>query len=100
MDHPSDQTLKRFAAGKSAREENRAVVAHLLKGCGRCAVKLKAFIEPDSVAGQAYDPVLDKFDEGLLTALETSISPMQTLQAVLRGGLVPARRPARADEEE
>jgi hypothetical protein len=100
LDHPSDHTLKRFAAGNSAREENRAVVAHLLKSCGRCAVKLKAFLEPDSVAGQAYDPVLDKFDEGLLDALEPAISPLQTLQAVLRGGLVSARRPARADEDQ
>jgi hypothetical protein len=33
MDHPSEETLKRFAAGTATREENRAVVSHLVKGC-------------------------------------------------------------------
>ncbi|HEX9942160.1 MAG TPA: hypothetical protein VGG03_09100 [Thermoanaerobaculia bacterium] len=92
MDHPSEETLKRFATGKASREESKAVVAHLVKGCPSCARKLRVLLEPDSVSSQAYDDALDRFDQGLLDALESSISPLQTLRTVLRG-LLPQRRP-------
>lgn len=46
MEHPSDEVLKRFANGKAPRQEVRAVVAHLLKGCRHCQEKIKAFLEP------------------------------------------------------
>jgi hypothetical protein len=88
MDHPSDETLKRFATGKASIEESKAVVAHLLRGCPLCARKLRALMEPASVSSRAYDEALDRFDQGLLDALETSISPMQTLRTVL-GNLFP-----------
>jgi hypothetical protein len=85
MDHPSEETLKRFAEGTTSREENRSVVAHLLKGCSVCAGRLRALLEPESVPRSDYEPALDRFDQGLIENLESSISPIQTLRTVLRG---------------
>lgn len=100
MDHPSEETLKRFAAGTASREEGRNVVAHLLKGCPFCVTHLNSLIEPASVSGASYDAALDRFDQGMIETLETSISPVQTLQSILRG-VFPRERtdPRRRDEE-
>lgn len=100
MDHPSEETLKRFAAGKASREESRTVVAHLLKGCTPCATRLKSLMEPEWVGPVSYDEALDRFDEKILETLETSISPRQTLRTILRG-IFHQERPApkRRDEE-
>jgi hypothetical protein len=87
VDHPSEETLKRFVAGKATSEEGRKIVAHLVKGCSACAAKLRAMIQPDPVARNAYEPALERFDEGMIEALDSSISPMQTLRTLLR--LVP-----------
>ena len=87
MDHPSDETLKRFAAGTASPEECQIVVAHLLKGCGLCSRKLKSLLEPDLVIAQSYDKALERFDRGLLEALEESVSPSAPLAAP------PPRRP-------
>jgi hypothetical protein len=100
VDHPSEETLKRFAAGKASREESRNIVAHLLKGCASCAARLKSMMEPESAGPVSYDEALDRFDERMLETLETSISPRQTLRTILRTGfprewLMPKRR----DEE-
>ena len=35
--HPDQEVLLRFAQGGASRAEGRAVVAHLLHGCERCA---------------------------------------------------------------
>jgi hypothetical protein len=88
MDHPSEETLKRFAAGSASREESRAVVAHLLKGCSACARTLRALLQPDSVTRSSYEAALERFDQGLIDNLESSISPLQTLRTVLRGVLL------------
>jgi hypothetical protein len=95
MDHPSEETLKRFATGTASREESRAVVAHLIKGCRLCARKLRELIEPESVSHGAYEAALDRFDRELIENLESSISPLQTLRTVLRGALPdpPPERP-------
>jgi hypothetical protein len=85
LDHPSEETLKRFAAGTASREESRNVVAHLLKGCALCATRLKSLMEPQSMTGLSYDAALDRFDQAMVEALETSISPVQTLRTILRG---------------
>ena len=97
MDHPSEETLKRFAAGTASREESRNVVAHLLKGCVPCATRLKALMEPRSVDGTSHDAALDCFDQRMVEALETSISPVQTLRTILRGFPWDRRRPRRPD---
>jgi hypothetical protein len=100
LDHPSEETLKRFAAGTASREERRNVVAHLLKGCTLCATRLKSLIEPNAVSGASYDDALDRFDQRMIETLETSISPVQTLRTILRG-VFPFDRldPKRKDEE-
>ncbi|MBW8878398.1 MAG: hypothetical protein JF614_25835 [Acidobacteria bacterium] len=83
MEHPSDETLKRFVAGTAARDESRIVVAHLLKGCASCARKVRDLMQPDEVRRDLYDSVLNRFDRGLVEGLESSISPVQTLRTVL-----------------
>src|SRR5689334_4264999 len=83
MDHPSEETLKRFAAGTAAREESRAVVAHLLKGCSACARKLRQLMEPDAVSRTSYEAALDQFDQGLIERLEGSIDPVKTLRTMM-----------------
>ncbi|MFL6237454.1 MAG: hypothetical protein ACJ76N_30315 [Thermoanaerobaculia bacterium] len=85
MDHPSEETLKRFAAGTASREESRTVVAHLLKGCAPCAEKLRELLKPEAVPRNDYEAALDRFDQGLIENLESSISPLQTLRTVLKG---------------
>lgn len=99
MDHPSEETLKRFAAGTASREDSRTVVAHLLKGCAACAQRLKSLMEPASVAGVSYDAALDRFDEGMIEALETSVTPRRTLRTILGGLPREWLAPKRRDEE-
>ena len=99
MDHPSEDTLKRFAAGTGSREENRAVVAHLLKGCPACARILRALMEPDPVTRASYEEPLDRFDQGLLQGLESSIDPLETVRNVPRGASSEPAGGRRAAEE-
>jgi hypothetical protein len=62
MDHPvSRESLKRFAAGTSTRQENRSIVAHLLKGCPDCAQQIREGVRPE-VTEDAYDSVLAKMN--------------------------------------
>jgi hypothetical protein len=83
MDHPSEETLNRFVAGTASREESRAVVAHLLKGCSACARKLREMMEPESVSRVSYEAALDRFDQGLIEKLESSIDPLETLRSMM-----------------
>ena len=84
MDHPSEDILQRFVSGTASREESRMVVKHLVKGCPACARKIRDLMEPKAVPGSFYEDPLDRFDQGLIEALESAISPMQTLRTVLR----------------
>jgi hypothetical protein len=83
VEHPSEETLKRFVKGTAVREERLAIVAHLLRGCPACARKIRQLMLPDPVCRQSYDSALNRFDSGLVEALESSISPVQTLRTVL-----------------
>ncbi|MEO6194266.1 MAG: hypothetical protein ABIS20_14755 [Thermoanaerobaculia bacterium] len=87
MEHPSEDILQRFVSGTASREEGRTVVAHLVKGCPACARKLRDLMEPKAVPRSAYEDPLNRFDQGLVEGLESSVSPMQTLRTVLRGVL-------------
>jgi hypothetical protein len=89
MDHPSEDILQRFAAGTGSREENRGVVAHLLKGCPACARTLRALMEPAPVVRASYESPLDHFDQGLLDKIESAIDPLDILGEVPRGVLDP-----------
>ena len=99
MDHPSEETLKRFAAGTASREEGKAVVAHLLKECTDCSRKLKSLIEAEPVAGGAYDEALERFDRELLELLESSIDCAHTLRTFL-GNVRPRRRDEKENDED
>jgi hypothetical protein len=83
VEHPWEETLKRFVKGTALREESLAIVAHLLKGCPACARKIRLLMLPEQVSGEAYNSALNRFDHGLVEALESSISPVQTLRTVL-----------------
>lgn len=83
MEHPREETLRRFVAGTASRKESLATVAHLLKGCSPCACQIRQLMQPEQVCRNAYEPALDRFDHGLVEALESSISPIQTLRTVL-----------------
>jgi hypothetical protein len=93
MEHPWEETLKRFVTGTAAREESLAVVAHLLKGCPACAQTIRRLMVPESVRPPSYDSALNRFDRGLVEALESSISPVQTLRTVLSQLLEVERKP-------
>lgn len=83
-EHPSEEILKRFATGTASREESRAVVAHLVKGCSPCASKLRKLIEPAAVTGASYEKTLDSFDQDLVAGLESSVDPLETVREVLK----------------
>jgi hypothetical protein len=85
MDHPSEEILKRFAAGTASREESRAVVAHLVKGCALCATRLRRLIDPPKVAGSSYETALERFDQEMIGSLESSASPRRILRELLKG---------------
>jgi hypothetical protein len=89
MDHPSEDILRRLTAGTGSREENRGVVAHLLKGCPACAGTLRSLMEPAPVVRASYEVPLDHFDQGLLEKIESTIDPLDTLGEVPRGVLDP-----------
>lgn len=72
MDHPiSEESLKRFAAGDSPREEARMIVAHLLKGCPVCVGVLRGIVQPEALAG--CDEALDSFEEALRESVEEPV---------------------------
>jgi hypothetical protein len=93
MDHPSEETLKRFAAGTASRDESRAVVAHLLKGCASCARKIRALMEPASVRREIYDSPLERFDQKQVETLESSIDLRRTWRTALSRLLDEKREP-------
>jgi len=93
MEHPSEETLKRFVTGTAMREESLAIVAHLLRGCPACAHKIRQLMLPEPVCRQSYDSALNRFDHGLVEALESSISPVQTLRTVLNQLLEAEQKP-------
>ena len=93
MEHPWEETLRRFVTGAAEREESLAIVAHLLKGCPACARKIRQLMQPELVCHQSYDTALNRFDHGLVEALESSISPVQTLRTVLSQLLEAEQKP-------
>jgi hypothetical protein len=87
MDHPvSRDSLKRFAAGLSTRQENRSIVAHLLRGCADCAQQIHEGVRPE-VPDDAYDPILAK------------LSGERSLRRGSWAKLLPFDKPAPAEPE-
>jgi hypothetical protein len=44
--HPAPARLGRFVRGELSREENRALIRHLLTGCPECAAVLRPLVGP------------------------------------------------------
>lgn len=65
MEHPPEETLKRFVAGTASREESRAVVAHLVKGCRFCAAALRLLMKPAETPVKTYESILERSGERL-----------------------------------
>jgi hypothetical protein len=65
----SRATLERFAAGTAGRDEKRAIVAHLVKGCATCAAVLRELDRRDCREQPVddYDQVLDRFERARAT---------------------------------
>ena len=66
MEHPAEETLRRFRRGEGSSADNREVVAHLLRGCKICSEIMREAIQPETlsarrrVAESADDPPSDK----------------------------------------
>ena len=74
MDHPiSEDTLARFLNGKASRDENRAVVAHLLQGCEPCSRALQALAGRHE-SGNAYEEALDRLEKALAASLDVPVA--------------------------
>jgi hypothetical protein len=65
LEHPSEETLKRFTAGTASREESRAVVAHLVKGCRTCSAALRSLMKSVETPVKTYEEILDRSRERL-----------------------------------
>jgi hypothetical protein len=61
MEHPAEETLRRFRRGEGSPAENREVVAHLLRGCTVCSKIVRQAIQPEtpSVRGRVAKPAHD-----------------------------------------
>src|SRR5436305_4207656 len=60
-EHPSEETLRRFAAGTASRDEGQRVVAHLLRGCGACSARLGSSLRPPAPP-DAYQSLLTRLE--------------------------------------
>lgn len=84
MEHPiSDLSLVRFSKGTASKEENREIVAHLVKGCRHCSRRLRELGPPPVPAG-AYDEALERFSDGLAKTLEVAAE-----KAIAEGNVLP-----------
>lgn len=83
MQHPiSKESLERFAGGKATREENRRIVAHLLKGCETCTLHLRD-LEHVETPVCSYDKALDRFERNLRGETLAPSGRLTVLRAVL-----------------
>lgn len=60
MKHPAEETLRRFSRGEGSPEENREVVAHLLRGCKICSEIVR------EATSQKLPPVGDELPSRLM----------------------------------
>lgn len=59
MNHIPREVLERFLDGKATRQEGRQIVAHLLRGCRRCAAPLRGRARAP-VPSQVYEEIIDR----------------------------------------
>lgn len=82
---PSETALEHLAAGTPSPDELRIVIAHLLRGCPACGARLRELVRRPVPEG-AYEGALDRFEEGLRTALEAPVGPLSRLWTVVQEG--------------
>lgn len=83
MDHPIDEeSLARFLAGTASREENRRVVAHLLKGCALCARRVRELLNQPEPDEHGYDAAFDRFERSVSVRRPRVELPLSLLQPV------------------
>jgi hypothetical protein len=80
MEHPAEETLRRFRTGKGSPAENREVVAHLLRGCKICSEIVREAIQPETpsarerAAESADDPQSTKWQNKFQGSVEENES--------------------------
>ena len=83
MQHPiSKESLERFVSGKATSEENRRIVAHLLKGCDTCTRHLQELDRVETPVC-SYDKALDRFERNLRGETLSPSGRLTVLRAVL-----------------
>jgi tetratricopeptide (TPR) repeat protein len=80
--HPSDDFLRRFAAGTASREEGRQISAHLLRRCASCAKRLQELVRP-SIPEEAYDAAFARLEAYSRRDAGTAGSPASPPAAIL-----------------
>lgn len=94
-EHPSLEELQEFVRGLLPRERSCRVVAHLLRGCAYCSVRLLPDILADASAetqdDPGYDDALDRAFEAQRRhgpdALEVMLKTRQALTVLEAGGI-------------
>ena len=83
-DHPiSRATLERFAGGAASPQENRTIVAHLLKGCSTCSLSLRELDRGRPASFDAYDRALDRFEHELRGQVTSPSGMLTVMRAVV-----------------
>ena len=84
LNHPiSRASLERFASGTANPQENRAIVAHLLQGCGTCACTLRELDRGKPAAAGSYERALDGFERELRGSVTAPSGTLTVLRAVV-----------------
>jgi hypothetical protein len=84
LNHPISRTsLERFASGSGSAQENRAIVAHLLQGCGTCAGTLRQLDRGKPATVASYERALDGFERELRGSVTAPSGTLTVLRAVV-----------------
>ena len=72
LEHEGLESFRNLLHGEASREEARAIVRHLLAGCGHCRSRAERVYEEErNPSHLSYDAVFERI-EGLLAELEES----------------------------
>jgi hypothetical protein len=84
LNHPISRTsLERLACGTASAQENRAIVTHLLRGCGTCAGTLRELDRGKPAPVDAYEQALDGFERELRGSVTAPSGTLTVMRAVI-----------------